>query len=204
MTDNELDTGSEAGRALVREALIRPLRAAGLRRARGQTEAAQAAAIDHLIGQLDHMTAENLRTLADVVIDHAATPGPAQGHWPAEVLIIGWARGLQPRPFRLSRIVTSWLASIEGPKADAGGWLVPLYRFLRLRQVPPTPYDMGKITDQARADARQLAIVEDRIARGACGDTDRDWHLAWLNDQQAARAIVDQGRGKRSTAGEAA
>lgn len=202
MTDSDLDTGNETGRALVREVLIRTLQAAGLKRARGQTEAAQAAAIDHLVGQLDHMTADNLRTLADVVIDHAAAPGPQQGHWPAEVLIIAWARGLQPRPFRLSRVVTSWLASVEGPKAEAGGWLVPLYRFLRRRQVPPTVYDMGTIQEQARADARQLAIVEDRIARGACGADDRDWHLAWLTDQQAARAIVDQGRGKRSTAGE--
>ena len=166
MNEGENDTGSEAGRALVREAVIRPLQAAGLRRARGQTEAAQAAAIDHLIGQLDHMTAENLRTLADVVIDHAATPGPAQGHWPAEVLIIGWARGLQPRPFRLSRIVTSWLASIEGPKADAGGWLVPLYRFLRLRQVPPTPYDMGKINWPSSKTALPAVPVAIPIATG--------------------------------------
>ena len=194
MSDAETDAGSEAGRALVREVLIRPLLAAGLKRARNQSEATQAACLDHLIGQLDHMSADNLRTLVDVVMDAAAVPGPARGVWPAEVLILGWARGLQPRPFRLHRVVTSWLASIEGPQAEAGGWLVPLFRFLRQHHVPPTDYHMSKIKEQAREDSRMIGMIADRQARGVNSDQDRAWHAAYIADQHEARGYVDRGR----------
>jgi hypothetical protein len=200
MSEGEVEGGGEAGRALVRETLIKPLQASGLRRGKGQTEKALADSLEHLVGQLDHMTADNLHTLADVVLDKAAAPGPQQGVWPAEVLIRAWGHGLQPRQFRLHRIVTSWLASVEGPVAEAGGWLVPLFRFLRQHHRPPTPYDLTAIREQARADNRTLALIDDRIERGVVGEQDRAWRAAWLADQREARGYVERGRTGRNGA----
>lgn len=188
----------EIGRALVRRLLIDRLRAAGLTRAKGQTETALSDMLDHLTGQLDHMTAENLMTLADAVLDHAAAPGPAQGQWPREVMIIAWGRGLQARPFRLSRIVSSWLASVEGPIAEAAGYEVQLLRFLRRHQRPPTAFDIAACKEAAREDNRHMCLISDRIARNAVQDPDREWHAAYLADQQMARSLIDRGQAARA------
>lgn len=192
------DDDNEAGRALVRALLVQPLTDAGLRRVKGQSERGLADALAHLVGQLDHMTADNLRTLADVVLEHAARAGAGQGYWPAEVMILAWGRGLQPRPFRLHRIVTSWLASVEGPVAEAGGYLVQLLRFLRKHCRPPTAYDLTAIREQAREDNRMLGLIGDRIARGVVAEEDRRWHAAYLEDQRMARGFVDQGQAQRA------
>lgn len=199
MTDVPNDQ-AEAGKALVRELLIAPLQAAGLRRAKGQSEKAQADSLTHLVGQLDHMSADNLRTLADVLLDHAAAPGPGQGVWPAEVLIKGFANGLQPRPFEQLRLVTSWFASIEGPQAEAGGYLVQLFRFLCEKKRPVLPLDWRDIKAQAEQDRRHLAMITERRSRGAESDDDRKWHAAYLADEREARGYVDAGRTKRGQA----
>jgi len=202
MTDTDTDVTQEAddqiSRARVREVLINPLQAAGLRRPKGLTERGHADSLTHLVGQLDHMTADNLRTLADVVMDHAALPGAAQGFWPTEVMIKAWAQGLQPRPFRLHRVVVSWLACIEGPKAEAGGWLVPLFRFLRSKHRPPLAGDWHEIRAEADADSRRLSMIADRRARGAMTDEDRQWMAQYQADQSTAQQFVDQGRARRA------
>jgi hypothetical protein len=205
MAETQGSTGGSAeagqddiGRGLVRRLLIERLRNAGLTRARGQSEAALAEMLDHLAGQLDHMSADNLITLADAVLDHASAAGPAQGQWPREVMIIAWGRGLQARPFRLHRIVTSWLASREGPIAEAAGYEVQLLRFLRRHQRPPTEYDLTECKAQAREDNRLMCLITDRIARGVVQDVDRDWHAAYLADQQLARSMVDRGQDARA------
>lgn len=187
----------ETGRAQVRDLLIKPLVDAGLKRARGQSERMLSDALAQIVAQLDHMTGENLRTLADAVLRQATLPGNGQGQWPAAVMIIAWGHGLQLRPFRLHRIVTSWLASVEGPVAEAGGYLVQLLRFLRQHKRPPTPYDLNAIRDQAREDNRRLTILADWAARGTIGEADRQWYEAYLEDQRMARNFVDQGQDKR-------
>ena len=106
---------------------------------------------------------------------------------------------MQPRPFRLHRIVTSWLASVEGPVADAGGYLVQLFRFLRRHCRPPTAYDLTSIKQQAAEDNRRLAMISDRTARGAASQDDEAWHAAYLADEQQARGFVTHGNGTRAT-----
>lgn len=206
MTDEtETAAQDESGRALVRRMLIERLQNAGLTRARGQSEKALADSIAHLVAALDHMTAENLHTLADVVIDHAASPGASRGQWPAEVLIIAWAKALQPRPFEMHRMVTSWLASVKGPDAEAGGYLVQLYRFLRQHRRPPLAYDLSvSIMEAAREDNRRLTLIADRIARGVAVADDLAWHEAYMRDEMQARSYVDQGRTARAAAGRVA
>ncbi|MDO9006345.1 MAG: hypothetical protein Q7V20_23115 [Aquabacterium sp.] len=195
MSDHDDD---EAGNQAVRDLLIQPLNDAGLKRPRGLSERAQKDALALLVRDLDHMSAENLRTLCDAVLRQATLPGPGQGHWPAAVLIIAWGHGLQIRPFRLHRLVTSWLSSIEGPKAEAGGWLVQLFRFLRQHKRPPTQFDLSEIRNQAREDNRHLTNVADWVARGTASEPDRQWHEGYLSDQQMARDFVDQGQAKRA------
>lgn len=193
------DAGQDdIGRGLVRRLLIDRLRNAGLTRARGQSEAALGEMLDHLVGQLDHMTAANLMTLADAVLDHAAAAGPTQGQWPREVLIKSWGHGLQPRPFKMHRIITSWLVSIEGPIAEAAGYEVQLLRFLRRHCRPPTPFDLDECKRQAREDNRQMCLITERIDRGVVQDADREWHAAYLSDQQLARSMVDRGQDARA------
>jgi hypothetical protein len=200
------DAGQDdIGRGLVRRLLIEPLNVAGLKREyrpgkRGKdkrdcevAEQMHAAAMELLMRDLDHMNSDNLLTLCDSVLRQATLPGPAQGHWPAAVMIIAWGHGLQARPFRLHRIVTSWLASREGPIAEAAGYEVQLLRFLRRHQRPPTQYDLTECKALAREDNRQMCLIADRIERGVVQDADREWHAAYLADQQLARSMVDRG-----------
>lgn len=216
MADRQSAAGSaetgqdEVGRALVRRLLIDPLNSAGLKpeyrpAKRGKDklgkevpEQVHKAAMEMLLRDLDHMNAENLRTLCDSVLRQATLPGPAQGHWPAAVMIIAWGNGLQLRPFRLHRLVTSWLASVEGPIAEAAGYDVQLLRFLRRHQRPPTEFDLNECKAQAREDNRLMCLITDRIARGVVQDLDREWHAAYLADQQLARSIVDRGQDARA------
>jgi hypothetical protein len=190
---------NDAGRGLVRRVFVDPVTQAGLGRPRGMTAGAFDAGLDRLITALDHMGAENLATLAEAVVAHAAqSTGQARGLWPAFVLVQSWAHGLQPRPFRLSRIVTSWLASVEGPVAQAGGYEVQLLRFLRRAQRPPLPADVAECKAQAIEDRRRLERVQERLANGVAWDEDRAWHAAFLGDQAQAAAFIDQGRAVRA------
>lgn len=195
MSDHDDD---EAGKQAVRDLLIQPLTDAGLKRPRGLSERAQKEALAMLVRDLDHMNAENVRTLCDSVLRQATLPGPGQGFWPAAVMIIAWGHGLQVRPFRLHRLVTSWLASVEGPMAEAGGYLVQLLRFLRQHKRPPTKFDLAKVKEQAGEDNRHMGVVEDWVARGTAAQSERDWYEAYLRDQQMARDFVDQGRARRA------
>lgn len=185
-----------AGRAMVRRLLMDRAEAAGLVRAKGVSAAAHAAMLDRLCEYLGYMTPENLKTLAELVIDAGA--GPSRTWWPAEVTVRGLAGGLQARPLGQHRIVASWLASVEGPVAEAGGWLVELYRFLQRHRRPPLAMDQRQLRDEAAANNRRMGLVRDRIERGAAPDEDRAWLAAYLRDAEAARAIVDGGRAVRA------
>jgi hypothetical protein len=190
---------AKAGRAQVRDLLVNRVDAAGLVRRRGVSEAVHAALIDRLCDHLSYMSADNLRTLAELVIE--AGDGPARTWWPAEVTVRGLAGALQARPLAQHRIVASWLASVEGPVADAGGWLVELYRFLARHRRPPLAMDQRQLREEAAANNRRLGIVQDRIERGAAQDDDRAWLARYLQDGREARAIVDAGRATRAVKG---
>lgn len=181
-----------SGRDAVRRILIDRLEAAGLARGRGVTAAQHEALMLRLVEVLAYMAPDNLATLAECVLDNATG-----GRWPSELLIRQWAEGLQARPPEQARIVTSWLASVEGPRADAEGWLVELYRFLVRHRRPPTAYDRTLLQAEAREVARRREIVEGRIERGSAGDDDLLWHRAWMADRALARALVADGAARR-------
>jgi hypothetical protein len=180
-------------RARVKALLVERVRLAGLRRPRGFSVADQEAVALRLCDRLGYMTADNLQTLAETLIDNAG-----DGLWPSERLVMTFAHALQVPPLTEHRIIGSWLASVEGPKAEAGGYLVELYRYLARAGRPPMPVDARQIRTEAAANARQVLLIRDRIGREVAGAEDRAWLERYLADQQAARAIVAAGAEKRA------
>ncbi|MBZ4690933.1 MAG: hypothetical protein JG765_2184 [Cereibacter sp.] len=186
---------NKEGRALVREAFLQRLAGAGLVRPKGMGEAAHAEALSRLAGFLSYMGPDTLAVLAELVLDHAE--GPRRNVWPSEAVIRGLARGLQERPLMEHPIVTSWLASIEGPKAELGGYLVELLRFLRRHPRPPMAMDRRKILEEAAENQRGRELMLGRVERGTATADDRAALAAYEEDLRQARDIVAAGRAKR-------
>lgn len=185
-----------AGKAQVRRILIARLDEAGLRRGHGVTQDAHAARVDRIVDRLAYMTPENLQTLAELVLTQAQ--GSDRDTWPPEVAVVAWGRALQLPPLRDDRIVSSWLASVEGPIARAGGWHVQLYRFLRARRLPPQGHDKQVLQASAYDDARRLRVYQERIEKQTATPDERTWVAAFLSDARAADAIIDQGDAARA------
>ena len=185
------------GKARVQEILIERLEAAGLQRPKGLSVEKHAAAKGWMAEHLAYMSEENLLTLAEVVLDSVA-----DRRWPSEIVVREFARSLQPPPPTVKRLISSWLASVEGPKAEAGGYLVELYRWLVASPRPPSSWDMRTIMERAATNMRHAEIVRDRIERGAAPDEDRAWLMQYERDWQIARGIVAQGQDKRQEAAE--
>lgn len=192
------DAERREGRDRVRKLLVERLREAGMKPARRQSVEALEDMWKRLIEHLAYMDAENIITLADTVLD--AAEGARRNQCPAEVVIRGMAHALQRPPFHEHRIVSSWLASVEGPSAEAGGYLVELYRWLRTHMRPPLAWDMKTIRDQAERNNRQVTLLRDRADRGVLSEADRAWLESWTRDQQTARRIVRDGRQRRDAA----
>lgn len=190
MTEGQHEDDQRGGRQAVRELLLERLTDAGLRRRKGVSAEAQARSGEALAEHLAYLAPENLMTLAETLID-AAT----DGQMPSEWLIRSWAHALEAPPPADRRIVTSWLASIEGPNAEGGGYLVELYRWLMRNPRPPGPMDMRAIRETAAENNRNLVIIAERVQPSA---EELAWREAYLRDQAAARRLVEAGRAKRA------
>ena len=195
------DAGEEqdevlTGRAAVRAHLVERLVAAGLRRAKGATEAEHARMLADLVDDLAWLSVPSLLALADQIMACAA--GPKHDQWPSGLVVRQMAQALEPRPFEQAPIVTSWLASVQGPKAEAGGYLVQLYRCLRTIKRPVLPWDLKGVQDQAVEDRRRLVLIRERRAIGDDRPEDRAWAAAYAEDERLAQAIVDRGNAHRS------
>ncbi|MGP3699205.1 hypothetical protein [Rhodobacter sp. NSM] len=186
-------------RARVKALVVDRLDQAGMARKRGVPAAAHEATMGRICERLAYMSDDNLMTLAETLIDSAP-----DGVWPSEIVIQQFARSLQEPPPAERRIVSSWLASIEGPKAEAGGHLVELYRWLLKHPRPPLAMDLREIRDQAVENARRCELTRDRIDRETASPEDRVWLEQYLRDRDAARALVDAGRGRKDEEGTAA
>lgn len=183
------------GKAAVRVRFVRRLNDAGLVRPKGVSEAKHAEFEGHLVEALAYMSADTLDVLADEVLTHAG--GGRRNEWLSEVVIRNMAAVLQPRPFVLKPIVSSWLASVEGPMAEMGGYLAELYQFLRSVARPVLPYDLRQIKEKAAENARMRSIIKERQAAGSDLASDREWMDAYLADLRAAQAIVEAGKARR-------
>lgn len=194
----------EAGRSVVRDVLVNRLTAAGLRPRKGVSPAAHAKTMDHLVTWLAYMAPDNVATLAESVLTHAAKTGPEFGCWPSEVTIRNWAEAMQPKPFRLHPIVASWLRSREGPTAMAGGYLVELLRWLKRHRRPCMTYDLTEIKEAAAHDQRRIAAIRDRIDADRAAAGDHEALAAWQRDWAEATQYVDEGNTGRAAKAAAA
>lgn len=200
MSDGET-THDAAGRDVVRRIFIDRLEASGLRRGKGQggkvlTDEQHSAMLKRLVDFLSYLAPASLEALADEVLDSAT--GPNRNLWPTELLIRQMAEAKERRPREMAPIVTSWLASVEGPRAEAGGYLVQLYRHLRKHSRPVLPYDLTQIRRDAETDQRRLRLIRERIDLDLAGSEDRAWLADWVEDEGRARAIIDKARAQRA------
>jgi len=195
MTDGHDENATE-GRAAVRLHFVQRLHDAGLTRSKGMTEAGYAEMMKQLVDFLSYMQVENLKTLAETVLDNAG--GVKATQCPPEVLIRQWAKSLQDRPRSESRIFSSWLASIEGPPAQMAGHHVELMRHLRQNPRPPGPYDKIRIVEEARENRRMLKLIEERRSIGADTPDDQRFADAYAADLREANDIIQAGAERRA------
>lgn len=189
----------ETGKAAVRLHLIERLEAAGFVKPGRVGKEAFEAGKKYLAERLAYMSVGNLQMLAETIID-----GASSREWPTETLLMQMARRIEAPPPMQCRAMT-WLESKEGPMAVLRGDLVEIFRFIRAKLRPPYGWEMPKLAEQARENARRLVIISEweRSEAGARQE-ERAWRDAYLADQVAALALVDKGNARRAAVGDAA
>ena len=194
MSGKEEDHQDDApGRAAVREHLIERLDQAGMQRPRAMKAEAFEAMRRRLVEALAYLPAEELKTLAETVMRLAG--GRAKNEWPPEVSIRNLGYQLVPPP--PGRIVTSWLASVEGPKALDGGWLVELYRRLLKVPLPVNDYVAGQLRAEAEDNRRLRASLRAEAEAGTISARDRQWLEDYARDEARAQRLVAEGQARR-------
>ena len=183
----------EAGmsnRERVRVLFVERIASSGVKPFGKQTVAQHIETLKKLGDYASHLSEQSLDALSDEVLGAAAA---ARGVCPSELAIRMMVDGKEPRPFEMAPIVTSWLASIEGPQAEAGGYLAQLYRHLRDHPRPVLVHDLTLVKKKAADDRQREAMVRERIERGRATDEERRWLSALVEDLRRARAIVEAG-----------
>jgi len=191
------------GRERVRRLLLDRLDEAGMKRPKSMTVEAHNRCRGRLVEELDHMSAESLEALADLVIENPR--GRGRDEWLPEATIRSMARMLEPRPVEKSRLLTSWLASVEGPAALAGGYLVELYRHLLAHpNVPPSRFQIDRLRDEAYAARRTLAATARRHQAGTANADELASAELYRRHASQAEAIVAEGAARRAARAEGA
>ena len=187
MDDAERDM---PGRTRVRELLIRPLEARGLRRKARVKAEDHAKAMERLVERLAYMTPEGLGTLAEVV--HRMAVGTRRDEWPSEQVVLRFADGIEPAPPQSDRLLTSWMASQAGRRAWGESPFVAaeLANFLMRRRRPPTDGDWPGIRARAGDRRREVEAARRRTGEGRDSDADRQELAAWGRSEPRVRALV--------------
>jgi len=186
------------GKAQVEALLIQRLDDAGMVRPKGMTVAKFDEVRAKLCADFAYLSVESLISLAEYGI--SIGKGPFHHVWPPEASLRAFGFRLEKRPVFEHAIVHSWLASVEGPHALAGGFEVELFRSLQDTPIPPAPFRLREIRDEATANARKVSIIEERIERGTVTVEDRAWLETYLRDRQQVRDIIEAGVQKRDAA----
>lgn len=186
----------EPRRAAVRRLVLQRLDAAGMRRPRTLDEAGFAEMRRRLVAHLDYLPDAALVTLADLLIRMAG--GRDHNLWPDEATVRGRAEALLPAPVERAPIITSWLRSVEGPRAREGGYLTELYRALLRSPQPPGAYGTARIVAEAEENRRWRAHLRDRAAEGSASAADHAWLAAYAADEARALQLVDDGAAARA------
>lgn len=184
-------------RAKVRRCFIDPLTRDGLLPAKGMTQEDHRAFLDKLADRLGYLEEALLVTLAELTLGWAE--GPARNRWPGFVTIWNEATRLRQPPDNERHIMTTWLASIEGPVAREAGYLVELHSWLRKHGCPPSPYAMAKeILPEAAENARTRARIKRDIDAGAARPSDVEWLNSYLRYLGYCEGLVAGGEAHRA------
>lgn len=189
--------GKARGRAVVRAELVEPLQADGLVRPPRETAASHAAMIDRLCDRLAYLDAGQLAVLREVVL--RAAEGEARNRWPAFATIWNLAVRLYPPPDEEDRLIASWFASVEGPKARDQGFMVELYLFLRRMHRPPGQYELKGLREEAAENARRRVRVEEWLRAGRAQPSEADWHARYTAMQARCLRLVEAGEERRQS-----
>ena len=195
MAHDETEERAITGRAAVRALFIQPLQGDGLRRLPGETVDAHEAFLARLIERLAYLDPAMLITLREIVLGLAE--GPRHDRWPAFATIVNLAARLRQPPDDERHIMTSWLRSVEGPRALEGGYLVELHSHLRRSPIPPGPFDMSKIRERAADNARTRIRYGELVAAGRATPEQSDWLNGYLNRLAYCTALVADGQSSR-------
>lgn len=160
-----------AGKARVREELIKPLERLGMSRKPAVKVEDHGAFLDELQARLAYMTRDNLRALREVVEVNAH--GKDRDRWPPAVFICNQARRLQAPPASESRLVRTYLQSGAGRAALSGGYVVELFLYLKKHGRPPTEFCVKRMREEAEEGARARARLERLVAVQAATESER-------------------------------
>lgn len=193
-----VDKRPESGAARVRRVLIAGLADAGVVRGKGVTVDAHAALCDKLCDRLAYLEEPLLIVLREAALRLAE--GVLHNQWPGFATVWNMAVRLQAPPDVDLPIMTTWLTSIEGPRALAGGYIVELRSWLRQHGVPPGSYDLVQIKGRAADNQRRVERLRAMAVVGRCGGDDLDWLTRYDRAHAYCRALVAEGDAKRAAA----
>lgn len=185
-----------SGKEAVRVLLIQRLEAAGLKRPKCcKTEGAFEGVKRRLVDFLAYLSPASLEALADQLLSYPA--GKDRNQWLSELTIRQMAEALERRPPEEAQIVTSWLGSVEGPRAVAAGYAVEMLRYLRKKRSPLVPYEHKLIAEEAQRTRRMRQLISERQRDGIDRPEDREWLAEYAADQRWVEALVAQGDRRR-------
>ena len=187
----------ETRRDRVRRLLIAPLQDRGMRFAKGTAPDQQRRFLDGLADDLGYMADDRLRALEEVL--RSKGEGHKRCFWPQRVAILGWAEALHPRPIEELPAMASWLGSVEGPKAQGEGTLVPVFRFIERYKRPPVgDQDRRAIASRALAINSDVGLWRDRRDRGVARADELASLRAYDAIEARALALIEAGAARRA------
>lgn len=192
------DQTSMSGKDAVRVRLIQRLEAAGLKRPKScKTDEIFERAKRRLVDFLAYLSPASLEALADQLLSYPT--GKGRDLWLPELTIRQMAEALERRPPEEAPIVTSWLASVEGPRALAAGYAVEMLRYLRKKRSPLMPYEHRLIAEEAHRAKRMMQLISERQRDGIDREEDKQWLAEYAADLRLVEALVVRGEQVRMT-----
>jgi hypothetical protein len=186
------DTGhTETKRDRVRRILLDPLRDNGFRFKRGVSEEEACSRLNAIADDLAYMSDDGLKALR--VSMRFKGEGASRTFWPSRASFIGFAEAFERSPLEEAPALLRWFASVEGPKALAGGIHVAQYLFWTRNKRPPmSPADRKAVEDHAAQIADRAMRVRDKLDRGVepfADDT--HWYVRFLETEARVRGYIE-------------
>lgn len=184
----------ETNRDRVRRLLFVPL---GFRWPKGTPDAVGQADLDAIADEMAYLADADLTALARLLAPHG--DGSARCFWPPRATFTGFAHIVRPRPLVEDPKLLSWWASAAGQAMVEDGTLVETYQYFEKYRKPPVgDGPRAAVMDRAKANARRLAMAEERLRLNMhVQPEDADWRRWYLGKLAELTALVDDARAAR-------